>query len=82
MTNGLSHPYHLNESNFILRASGAVFQFLFHCSMKIKKANRVALGGTPRFAASHPGLLCLPVSHKKDVRLISVNENHSVFVNY
>ena len=28
--------------------------------MKIKMANRIALDGTPRFAASHLGLFCLP----------------------
>ena len=40
--------------------------------MKIKMhvANRIAPDGTPRFAASHLGLLCLPMSHKKDTRLI------------
>ena len=35
-------------------------------------ANRIAANGTPHFAASHLGLLCLPMSHKKDVRLIWV----------
>ena len=28
---------------------------------------------TPRFAASHLGLFCLPMSHKKDAMLIRVN---------
>ena len=36
-------------------------------------ANRIAPDGTPRFAASHLGLFCLPMSHKKDARLIWVN---------
>ena len=58
----LSHPYQLNESTFILGALGVV-SFLFHFSMKIMKANRIALGGTPRFAASHLVLFCLPMSH-------------------
>ena len=35
-------------------------------------ANRIALDGTPRFAASHLGLFCLPMSHKKDARLIGL----------
>ena len=42
--------------------------------MKIMKANRIAPDGTPRFAASHLGLFCLPMSHKKDARLIWVNK--------
>ena len=31
--------------------------------------NRIAPDGTPRSAASHLGLCCLPMSHKKDARL-------------
>ena len=38
-------------------------------------ANRIAPDGTPRFAASHLGLFCLPMSHKKDDRLIWVKMN-------
>ena len=41
--------------------------------MKFMKANRIAPDGTPRFAASHLGLFCLPMSHKKDARFIWVN---------
>ena len=40
--------------------------------MKIVSANRIAPDGTPRSAASHLGLLCLSMSHKKDARLIWV----------
>ena len=29
MTNGLSHPYHLDESTFILGAAGVTFHFYF-----------------------------------------------------
>ena len=49
------------------------FEFLFHFSMKILLANKIAPDGTPRSAASHLGLYCLPMSHKKDARLIRVN---------
>ena len=35
--------------------------------------NRIASDGTLRFAALHLGLFCLPLSHKKDARLIYVN---------
>ena len=34
-TNGLSHPYHLDESTFIYRGIRSDFSFLFHFSMKI-----------------------------------------------
>ena len=39
-----------------------IFPFFFHFSLKIL----LATDDTPRFAASHLGLFCLPVSHKKD----------------
>ena len=29
VTNGLSHPYHLDESTFILGAAGVTFHFYF-----------------------------------------------------
>ena len=60
-------------STFIFRGIGSYFSFLFHFSMKNKTRNRIAPDGTPRFAASHLGLFCLPMSHKKDSRLIWVN---------
>ena len=37
--------------------------------MKIKVANRIAPDETPRFAASHLGLFCLPMSHKREPSL-------------
>ena len=49
---------------------GVIFIFfLSHFSMKFICANRIDPDGTPRSAASHLGLYCLPMSHKKDVRL-------------
>ena len=33
--------------------------------MKIMSANRIAPDGTRRFAASHLGVFCLPMSHKR-----------------
>ena len=65
VTNGLSHRYHLDESIFIFRGIRSIvfFSFLFHFSMKIMSANRIAPDdGTPRFAASYLGLFCLPIS--------------------
>ena len=45
--------------------------------MKFMPANRIAPDGTLRFAGSHLGLSCLPMSHKKDVRLIWVKVLHT-----
>ena len=70
MTNGFSHHYHLGESTFMFRGVRSDLEFLFHFSMKFLLANRIAPGGTPHSAASHLGLFCLPVSHKKDARLM------------
>ena len=50
-----------------------IFSFLFSFSMKFFKAKRIAPDMKPRFAASHLVLFCLPMSHKKDARLICVN---------
>ena len=72
VTNGRSHPYKMDESTFILRGVRINFSFVFQFLMKIMSANRIAPDGTPHFAASHLGLFCLPLSHKKNVRLIWV----------
>ena len=84
VTNGFSHSYHLDESTFIFRGISRNFSFLFHFSMKFMSANRKAPDGTPRFAASHLGLFCLPMSLKLDARLIWVRHTNLclVFVNY
>ena len=74
-TNGLSHPYHLDESTFVFRALRVVFHLCFIFRRKLSKANPIAPDGMPRFAASHLGLFCLPMSHKKHARLIWVNAN-------
>ena len=50
VTNGLSHPYHWDESSFISRGNRSIFSFLFHVSMKIKYANRIAPSGVILFA--------------------------------
>ena len=41
--------------------------------MKIILVNRIAPDGMPRFVAADLGLFCLPMSHKKDARLVWVN---------
>ena len=67
--NGFSHHYQLDESTFTFRGVVSDFYFLSHFSMKFLCANRIAPDGTPRSAASHLGLFCLPMSHKRDARL-------------
>ena len=37
VTNGLSHPYHLDESTFIFRDIRSNISILFHSSMKFLK---------------------------------------------
>ena len=60
--------------------------FLSHFSMKFLCANRIAPDGTPRSAASHLGLNCLPksnkmpMSHKRDARHIRVKRITNIFV--
>ena len=66
LTNEFSHHYQLDESTFIFRGVRCDFYFFY----LILCANRIAPDGTLRSAASHLGLSCLPVSDKKDARLI------------
>ena len=47
-----------------------IYFYFFHFLMKFLCANRIAPDGMPQNAASHLGLCCLPMSHKKDARLI------------
>ena len=70
MTNGLAHRYHLGESAVVFKGIRDDFVSLFHFSMKVLQANRIAPDGTPHSAASHLGLYCLPMTHIKDARLI------------
>ena len=53
----------------ILGVLGVIFIFI--SLMKFLCANRIAPDGTPHYAASHLGLYCLPMSHKRDARLMS-----------
>ena len=47
-----------------------MFLSIYHFFDIIMSANRIAADGTSHCAASHLGLFCLPLSHKKDARLI------------
>ena len=70
LMNGFSHHCYLGESTISFRGVRSDFYFLSHFSKKFLCANRNAPDGMPRFAASHLGLFCLPMSHKRDTRLI------------
>ena len=48
--------------------------------MKVLQANRISPDGMPRSAASHVGLFCLPMSHKRDARLLKIIVALNVFV--
>ena len=47
--------------------------------MKFLCANRIAPDGTPRSAASHLGLYCLPMSHKGTPVLYELSVPNSLF---
>ena len=66
VTNGLSHFYHFDESTFIFR--GFRSKISFFDDFPVSKQN--SLRWDAAFVASQLGLYCLPVSHKKDGRLI------------
>ena len=75
MTNELSLLYHLDESTFIFRGSRSDFFIFILFFDETLKAKRIAPAMKPRFAASHLVLFCLPMSHKKDARLVCVNHS-------
>ena len=74
MTNGLSHTYQLDKSTLISRGKRSNFLFLFHFSC--------SPDGTPRLAVSHLRLFFLPMSHKKDARLIWVKNCSKYFEDF
>ena len=65
LTNRFSHHYQLDESTFVFRGVRCDFICLSHISMTFLCANRIPPDGTPRSAASHLGLFCLPMSQKR-----------------
>ena len=71
VTNGLSYPYHFDESTFIFSDIRSDFSFSFFDEIYINKQN--GPNGMTRFAASYMGLFSLPMSQKKDARLLWVN---------
>ena len=73
LTNGFSHYYHLGEHTVKFRGVRSEIKYIFHFPMKFLLANRIAPDVTPRSAASHLGLCCLPMSHKKNARLYELS---------
>ena len=69
MTNVSSHPGHLDESIVIFRGPRSNFSILFHFFIKKHASKQNSPDLMPHFAASHLGLFCLPIFHKKDARL-------------
>ena len=56
---------------FFFRTSGVIFISFFD-ENPVSKRNSPDV--TPHFAASHLGLLCLPMKNKKDARRMWINE--------
>ena len=69
MMDGLSHPYHLDESSFVLRGIGSNFSFYF--IFRRKSCKQVEW---PQMGRCVLRLYILPISHKKDARLIWVKQ--------
>ena len=81
VTNGLSHPYLLDESTFILGASDIFFSFFISFFDEIHKSKQ----NSPRWDAAFCGvtseaILFAYVQLKKDARLIWVKNNVQIHV--
>ena len=71
LTHGFSHHYQLDESTFIFRGVRSDFLFFISFFDEISlHENGISPDGTQRSAASHLGLFCLPMSHKRRPGLI------------
>ena len=73
LRNGLSHNYHLGEFTFTFKRISCDFKFLFTFSIIFSPNKQIAPDGMPHFAASHLGLYCLHMCHKKDARAENYN---------
>ena len=68
--NGLSNSYQLDQSNSNSNVLGGIIFSSSKFQLKILSANSEDPDQTPHYALSDLDLRCLPVSHKKDARLI------------
>ena len=80
LMNGFIPRYHLGESILIFRVFRCDFKISLYISIIFLYENRIAPDGTPRSAASHLGLFCLPMSHKRDARLQLHLENFQLYL--
>ena len=76
-TNESSHSSQLDQSIFVLRFTGWYISFI-QILIEHSEGNRGDPDQTPHFAASDLGLHRLPMSHKKDARLIWCKRTVSV----
>ena len=77
--NVISHCYQLDESISNFWVDDWYFSFLFIFQLKLLFANSGEPDQTPHFAAFDLVLHCLPMSHKKEARLIWVNMYEQAF---
>ena len=71
MTNGLSNPYHLDESTFIFRGIWSVFFIFISHFVENHKSKR----NSPRWEATFLGPFCSPMYNKNDTRLYGIISN-------
>ena len=64
LTNGFAHHYRMGESTSISKGIRIYFKIIFHFSINVLYAKRIAPDGTPHSAASQLALYYLPMSHK------------------
>ena len=72
MPNGIPHCYQLDQYISIIRVVGFFFPFLFKFNRTFCKKNGGDPDQTQHSVVSDLGLHFLPMSHKKDTRLIWV----------
>ena len=70
LMNGFSHHYQLGESTFIFRGVKSDFLNFIQFFDENSPSKQNSPSGTTHSAASHLGLYCLPMSHKRGARLI------------
>ena len=78
--NELSHPHTLGESICYLRDVRSIFFFHFYsiCKWNSRKQRVKTL---IRRRIMRLGLHCLPISHKKDTRLIWIKQERGIYYN-
>ena len=75
--NRISHYYQWDRYISVLRVVSRYFTFSFKFSLNILLANSGDPHQMPHSVPSDLGLHCLPMSHKKEARLLWVNMKHN-----